>query len=380
VISIGETVHDLKLIETDHFHGRYVCLSYCWGVNKTYDTTTKNRADRLRGVKYTDMLKTYQDAVAMCHKLGIAFLWIDALCILQDFPTDWARESAQMADIYSRSFLTLAGNRAADVHAGLFHSICQPEARGTTAQGQPFRYFIAGADLYPNFSGRGDDPAVFPVLARGWTFQESLLAPRTLHFEQAELSWSCYAQSLCECHAANSNVGYKIKYAQALRDPAYDDTLKLAFQWRSLALDCGSKALSYPTDKLPTLSGLARQFQQRRQQRRENDTYLAGLWRASLLDDMLWYARPRRRPKRPKPAVWRTPSWSWASNDSEIFYLVVVESENAWRWHSPMARPFVFAAECTLAGTDPTGQVTAGHVMLLGRTLSQRLKLREADE
>jgi hypothetical protein len=379
VISIGETLHDLKLIETNHFHGRYICLSYCWGVNKTFDTTTKNRVDRLQGIKYTDMPKTYQDAVAMCHKLGVAYLWIDALCILQDSAADWAQESAQMANIYSRSFLTLAGNRAADVHAGLFHSIPQPEARGNTAQGQPFRYFIAGADLYPNFSGRGDDPAVFPLLARGWTFQESLLAPRTLHFEQAELSWRCYTQSLCECHSANSILSYKMTYARALRDPAYDDTMKLAFLWRSLVLDYGSKNLSYTTDKLPALSGLAHQFQQRRQQHCENDVYLAGLWRASLLDDMLWYTKPKRRPKQPKPAIWRAPSWSWVSNDSEISYLVV-DCEYAWKWHSPKVQPWVFAAECTLAGVDPTGQVTAGHAMLLGRTLSRCLKLRKVDQ
>jgi hypothetical protein len=373
VISIGETVHNLKLIETDHSPDRYICLSYCWGVSKTYDTTTKNRADRLRGMKYADMPKTYQDAVVMCHKLGIAFLWIDALCILQDCPDDWARESAQMADIYSRSFLTLAANRAANVHAGLFHSTFQPEARGTTAQGQPFRYLLAGNDVYQHFFGKWDDPALFPLLDRGWAFQETFLAPRTLHFEQAEQSWSCYAQCMCECNVAASSI-YKIQYAQALRDPTADGG-KLAYQWRELAVGYMSKALSHTTDKLPALSGLARQFQRHFQQRGKDNTYLAGLWRSSLVDDMLWYVRPRRRPMQPKPAVWRAPSWSWASNDSEIFYLQ--NFENSGKWQLSIARPWVFVAECALAGVDPMGQVTAGRVMLASTMVSGRLKLRK---
>ena len=374
VISIGETVHDLKLIETDHSPGRYICLSYCWGVNKTYDTTTKNRADRLRGMKYADMPKTYQDAVAMCHKLCITFLWIDALCILQDSPKDWARESAQMADIYSRSFLTLAANHAANVHAGLLHSNFQPEARGTTAQGQPFRYLLAGPDVYPHYFGKWDNPADFPLLDRGWAFQEILLAPRTLHFEQAELSWSCYAQSACECNSAASNL-QKIKYAQALRDPTADCE-KLAYQWRDLAVGYTSKALSQTTDKLPALSGLAQQFQRRFQQLGKDDTYLAGLWRSSLLDDMMWYVTPRNRPLQPKPAVWRAPSWSWASNDSEISHLE--NSENSEDCQLPIARPWVGVAECALAGVDPTGQVTKGRVMLASTMVSGRLRLRKA--
>jgi hypothetical protein len=51
------------------------------------------------------LCKTYKDAIALTHALGISFLWIDSLCIIQDDAADWEAESGNMASIYENSYL-----------------------------------------------------------------------------------------------------------------------------------------------------------------------------------------------------------------------------------------------------------------------------------
>lgn len=52
------------------------------------------------------------------RKLGVRYLWIDALCITQDDQKDWQRESGRMASIYDSSYLTICATRARDVEDG----------------------------------------------------------------------------------------------------------------------------------------------------------------------------------------------------------------------------------------------------------------------
>jgi hypothetical protein len=66
--------------------------------------------------------KTIRDAVGVVLALGLEFLWVDALCILQDSAEDWLHEAESMGDIYRGSVLTLAALGAADSSVGLFAS------------------------------------------------------------------------------------------------------------------------------------------------------------------------------------------------------------------------------------------------------------------
>ena len=50
--------------------------------------------------------------VLIVRKLQLRFLWIDALCIIQDDPADWAREAARMNDVYGLAYLTIAATSA----------------------------------------------------------------------------------------------------------------------------------------------------------------------------------------------------------------------------------------------------------------------------
>lgn len=53
------------------------------------------------------MTPVLQDAIKTCRSLSISYLWIDALCITQDDPLDWERESASVGLIYLNAYLTI---------------------------------------------------------------------------------------------------------------------------------------------------------------------------------------------------------------------------------------------------------------------------------
>lgn len=101
---------------------RWVCLSYCWGGSSTSKLTRSTSTSLQQGIMADRLPKTILDAASVVLALGLEFLWVDALCILQDSAEDWLHEAESMGDIYRGSFLTLAALGAADSSVGLFAS------------------------------------------------------------------------------------------------------------------------------------------------------------------------------------------------------------------------------------------------------------------
>lgn len=64
--------------------------------------------------------KTYLHAMHITRALGIDYLWIDSLCIMQDCEEDWTAEAAAMADIYTNTYCTIAAAAAQDCHEGCY--------------------------------------------------------------------------------------------------------------------------------------------------------------------------------------------------------------------------------------------------------------------
>lgn len=115
--------HDLvRLYDTQGERVDYVTLSHCWGASgNNVTTTTRNYEDRKSGIEWGVLNKTYQEAVIVVRRIGINFLWIDSLCIVQDNASDWNKESGQIASIYENSFLTICATRSKDGTGGLFN-------------------------------------------------------------------------------------------------------------------------------------------------------------------------------------------------------------------------------------------------------------------
>jgi len=61
----------------------YTCLSHCWGTAQFIQTTVDTLAQFKDTIAWDDLPKTFQDAIDVTHQLGIKYIWIDSLCILQ---------------------------------------------------------------------------------------------------------------------------------------------------------------------------------------------------------------------------------------------------------------------------------------------------------
>lgn len=97
---------------------RYAALSYCWGPPHAASRQLKTTADSLRAMHVAlppvkEMPPVLREAIRMCHRLNIEYLWVDSICIVQGDETDWAAESARMGDVYRNAYVTLCPLRSA---------------------------------------------------------------------------------------------------------------------------------------------------------------------------------------------------------------------------------------------------------------------------
>ena len=72
------------------------------------------------GITVKSLPNTFRDAITVTRSLGVRYLWIDALCIVQDSEEDWMSEAGKMADIFKFGHLNLAASDSVDSNGGLF--------------------------------------------------------------------------------------------------------------------------------------------------------------------------------------------------------------------------------------------------------------------
>ena len=87
---------------------------------QTAKTTRVTLKDRMRGIRIETLPKSFRDAIMICRALGIRFLWIDSLCIIQQDAEDWERECSRMRDVYRNSYLTISIARSRGSSDGCF--------------------------------------------------------------------------------------------------------------------------------------------------------------------------------------------------------------------------------------------------------------------
>jgi hypothetical protein len=97
----------------------YVALSHIWGKSQFTKLTTSNFQGLQESISPSDLSQTFQDAIIVARRLGVRYLWIDSLCIVQDSPEDWQTESSMMNVVYKNSLCTIAASEATEPHHGL---------------------------------------------------------------------------------------------------------------------------------------------------------------------------------------------------------------------------------------------------------------------
>ncbi|KAK1749559.1 heterokaryon incompatibility protein-domain-containing protein, partial [Echria macrotheca] len=338
VVDVGDPTN-IKLIESSCMTGRYLCLSHCWGEHQPLRTLTSNYADHLSNIPWSRIPETFQDAITLARKLGFSYIWIDSLCIVQDDAADWEVEALKMMDIYQNCFLTIAATSSPTSNTGLFLETQIPaEVSGMTEQGDVCAYHLRpSVQHFPRSQIPGDFFQRWPLLTRAWVLQERLLAPRVLHVARPELFWECRSCIDCECTQPGNppplNIGplttLKPNYWPTANDPTKVFTTQ---HWWTLVELYTSLKLSFRSDTLPALSGLVKHIittssapapdvaehepsPPPNPHLGASTSYLAGLWRPTLLVDLLWKNNHEYIRHEPVwgPLPYIAPSWSWAS-------------------------------------------------------------------
>ncbi|PMD21795.1 HET-domain-containing protein [Hyaloscypha hepaticicola] len=357
ILDIGSgPTNKIVLRESLNQKDRYSCLSYCWGEEPFIKTLKENIDHHKIGIAFAKLPPTFQHAIEVVRHLGIRYLWIDSLCIVQDDHQDWEREAGKMANIYHNSFITISATAAVSPRAGLFTTSSAIKLDSVSVQ---------LIHHFPN-TMMDDGAHRFPVLSRGWTYQERMLAPRVLHFGPEEIFWECYDRRYCECAPKNYAFGDEVskndyvgRLIASVNDPhGYNASENV---WRRIVVAYSPLALTVSSDKLPALSGLAE-----KRCVSTNQKYLAGLWESTLVTDLLWYrynAYGRISLPLPSAIAWRAPSWSWASVDGPIMYEHYLYCSGN-RLPSSTVFCEILQAECNTTSQSMTGSVTSGFISL----------------
>jgi hypothetical protein len=80
--------------------------------------------------------ETLRDAVRLVDKLGLRYLWVDSLCIIQDDPNDKELEIAQMPLVYNQSTVTIITSCGLGVYQGFLQerSFTLPQGNGLASR------------------------------------------------------------------------------------------------------------------------------------------------------------------------------------------------------------------------------------------------------
>ncbi|KUJ16762.1 HET-domain-containing protein [Mollisia scopiformis] len=304
----------------------YFALSYCWGSSQQLVTTPSNIARYKTSLPLSQFPATIKDAVTVTRQLGVRYLWVDALCILQgsslEAQQDWRRESSRMSSIYGSASLVIAAASASDVSQGFLADRRSYDAH-TAPLKLPFK-----SSILPDDSGSFfihpflEEPAGFgywspfpndPLSRRGWALQERLLSTRLLTYKADDITWECQtcrrrekvAEQVDYCKAPNGSDErfWRLSKIRAIT----------SLEWCDIVRDYSSRSITVASDKLPAVSGLARLCS-----KTTSDEYVAGLWKSDLLASLLWYTITWSGSQFSASSVYRAPSWSWASLDAEV--------------------------------------------------------------
>jgi hypothetical protein len=307
--------------------------------------TTSNIATFRERINLSDLPKTIVDAVRITREIGVQYLWVDALCIMQDSMPDWHRQSVQMASIYSESYCNFAATHTRDANDGLFIARDSSSLRPVVTVMENVGYEVVDA----LFWSRRVESA--PLNRRGWVFQERVLAPRTVHFGFDQLLWECHRLAACEecpeeLYDASRPAQLPLKGLDRRQHRA---------AWTELVTAYSKCQLTFPSDKLIAIGGIAKKmFESYSSDEATSANYLAGLWRDDIVSQLMWVANTAS----PRPAKYLAPTWSWASLDCSIKFRPSARSITS------LAR--VVSADVSTFDGDAFGQVTSGELHLEG--------------
>lgn len=343
---------------------RYTALSYCWGGNQTFTATKESLSNLVHDIPLQNLPKTIKDAVITTNKLGIRFLWVDSLCIIQDDDEDQAREIPEMPKIYGNSSLTIIAARASHAGEGFLQD---RDVTSIHAGSSEVQYRGPDDTLGSIVLCRELDKKDEPIEKRAWTLQERLLSSRILEYGIYKVSWICPTvinDDGWKAKEGGTQVDRVLNEIVNSRDESVEPKIgRRAFSdsWRKTVASYTSRSLTFPADRMRAISGIANAYGT--YGRTLHYKYLAGLWTSDLPGSLLWTIRktlddpPYYQPQ-PRPKTHRYPSWSWVSvPDPVSIHTINHEISEARLTVMNYSRHFVYRSDTTYGDID-LGELT----------------------
>ena len=320
-VSPGENLDHPRLLESKGQEGSYAALSYCWGANQPGVTTLKSLPARLIEIKPDELSQTARDAIHCTKQLGIEYLWIDALCIIQDSDDDKAREIANMRNVYQNSLVTILAANSDSARNGFLEDRpalyppfrvpwpCPNKQMGTVSVMKSGGYWEYKYE---------------PLSGRAWALQESLISPRLLVYTSQTLMFECQATIaylgdwLHHGHGHPRLPNYialpQQQHMSTMTPKQIQDTIE---DWGRILYEYTDRNITYPSDRLLALGAVAELFSNFLETK-----YLAGLFEKYLQHNIHWYvSKDTAGMLKPRPSEPRYPSWSWVSVDDEVQFF-----------------------------------------------------------
>ena len=336
--------------------GPYATLSHCWGPNPTFLRLTSSLIKEMQIQILTERLpENFRNAVQICRRLQVKYLWIDSLCIIQSGEgshQDWLFHLSAMQLIYANCLVNIASTRAPNAN-GSCYTRRNPEQ--VEACIVPYNTYIMGAEsieprllVYYQLLTKGRQ--LTPLGSRGWVLQERVLSPRVLYFGPKQVFWEC-SQSQNECEAYPAGLEHQFDPCGPFELPAKDlPSSESDYNlWQYLIKTYTACSLTRPeTDKLGAFSGIAERMASTFQ-----EDYIAGYFRSELPEALLWSIPRQSVPPAPPGHAngYRAPSWSWASTDVQI--QPYVEYTSMYNMHNPEPTIFLDILDFRIDLLDP---------------------------
>ncbi|KAF8854065.1 HET-domain-containing protein [Acephala macrosclerotiorum] len=253
-----------RITSTKGRKGIYAALSYCWGGPRELASTTANFEAYHEMLPYPKLPQTVLDAFQIARDLGLRYIWIRSLCIIQEDQADVDKEMAQMLQVYQNALVTMCVAGAETCQEGFLQKKKHP-----------------------------DGPSYVPIRIDqerfAWTLQEAFSSQRLLILSNNGIKWDTRFE----------RWGFLVESGEEIRKwtiehPETEDSLWHEWcSWTPVLENYTQRDLSCEIDILPEFAAIVEVFPSR-----FNYEYLAGHWRKLLEYNLAWESTtPKSRPR-----------------------------------------------------------------------------------
>jgi hypothetical protein len=332
-------VHQNSVVAALPHAASYVALSYTWGLGRNL----KNTKATLQELRQPGSLKlprfaaqlpeTIQNTIDLVRELGERYLWVDALCIIQDDPASLSRNLNQMQLIYASSVFCIMAATGCGAEFGLRGLKGLSPARDL----ELYVYDLADGDkLIEVDHTMSQDPTAgtkYSYHQRGWTFQEWLFSRRRLVFNHGPLMWQCQCARWRETSRVNPEADSHWALMSRSRESGLDPSPSI-WEFMSLVPTFNTKSLTMQEDAARAFAGIQAMLH-----RVHPGGLLYGLSEFFFEIALAWsslYDNVERRQASDPTKVLEDglPSWSWLGWYGRVNFPLDTEFELLEPWHS----------------------------------------------